>query len=245
MVEHSRRCFLNQISVAGVAAMGGLGTVGLGGGVRSFAAAPPPEVTTITLEETPSTCIAPEFVAEGLLRAEGFTDIRYRTRDTNPVLELAHNQVDWDLVVAPDFITNPDNGAPMTLVAGVHLGCYELIAHDHVRSITGLKGTTVGWSPSFVSSRHLVALMAKFVGLDPDKDIHWVDDAKADPMALFVDRKIDAFLTGPPQSLQLRDRRSGHTLVNSATDRPWSQYCCCTVSVAHDMSGLGSTRSVR
>jgi NitT/TauT family transport system substrate-binding protein len=46
-------------------------------------------------------------------------------------------------------------------------------------------------------------------------------------MTLFVDRKIDAFLTSLPQSLELRDRRIGHTLVNSITDRPWSQYFCC------------------
>jgi NitT/TauT family transport system substrate-binding protein len=72
--------------------------------------------------------------------------------------------------------------------------------------------------------------MAKFVGLDPDKDIHWVGDSKADPKALFVDRKIDAFLSSPPETLELRARGIGHSLVNSATDRPWSQYYCCMVA---------------
>ena len=227
MIEHSRRRFLSQISVAGVAAMGGLGTVGLGGGVRSFAAEPPPEITTVTLEKIPGTCPAPVYMAEGLLRAEGFTDIRYRARDTNPVLEVARNQIDWTQAVAADAIADLDKGAPLTMVAGVHPGCYELIAHDHVRSIAGLKGKTVGWSPGYVSSRYLVSLMAKFVGLDPHNDIHWVDNSETDPMTLFVDRKIDAFLTSTPQSLELRDRRIGHTLVNSVTDRPWSQYYCC------------------
>ncbi len=46
-------------------------------------------------------------------------------------------------------------------------------------------------------------------------------------MTLFVDRKIDAFLTSVPQSLELHDRRIGHRLVNSVTDRPRSRYCCC------------------
>lgn len=74
---------------------------------------------------------------------------------------------------------------PLTAVAGTHVGCYELVAHNHVRSIAALKGRTVGWSPSYSSSKDLVALMTKLVGLDPDKDIQWVDDRTAEPMALY------------------------------------------------------------
>ncbi len=226
-IEQSRRRFLGHLGVAGVAGMGGLATVGLGSGGRSFAAEPPPEITTVTLERIPGTCTAPAYVAEALLQAEGFTDIRYRPRDTDPVTELTHKQIDWSTAVTADAIANMDDGAPLTMVAGVHPGCYELIAHDHVRSITGLKGRTVGWSRGYVSSRYLVSLMAKFVGLDPHNDIHWIEDSGTDPMNLFVERKIDAFLTSMPQSLELHDRRMGHTLVNSVTDRPWSQYFCC------------------
>jgi NitT/TauT family transport system substrate-binding protein len=69
--------------------------------------------------------------------------------------------------------------------------------------------------------------MAKLVGLDPDRDIHWAVDPKSDPMALFIDRKIDAFLAVSPQTQELRARGIGHSLVNSAADRPWSQYFCC------------------
>ena len=94
-IEQSRRRFLGQLGIAGVAGVGGLGIAGFGGGRRSLAAEPPPEITTVTLEKIASTCPAPEYVAETLLRAEGFTDIRYRTRDTNPVMEVARNQIDW------------------------------------------------------------------------------------------------------------------------------------------------------
>ena len=149
-IEQNRRRFLGQLGVA--AGMGGLASAGLGGGSRSFAVEPPPEITTVTLEKIASTCPAPVYVAERLLRAEGFTDIRYRTRDTNPVMEVAQNQIDWSQAVAADAIADMDNGAPVTLVAGVHPGCYELFAHDDIRSIVGLKGKTVGWSRSYVSS---------------------------------------------------------------------------------------------
>ena len=75
-IEQSRRRFLNQLGVAGIASLGGLGIAGVGGGVRSFAAEPPPEITTIRLEKDVVICIAPQ-AAEELLRAEGFTNIRY------------------------------------------------------------------------------------------------------------------------------------------------------------------------
>ena len=46
-------------------------------------------------------------------------------------------------------------------------------------------------------------------------------------MELFVDGNIDAFLGFPPEPVQMRSRSIGHVVVNSAVDRPWSQYLCC------------------
>ena len=80
-------------------------------------------------------------------------------------------------------------------------------------------------APGYATPRHLVSLMAKFVGLDPDKDIHWVSGSES-TQDLFIDRKIDAFLAAAPEAQELRDRNIGHSIVNSATDRPWSQYFC-------------------
>jgi NitT/TauT family transport system substrate-binding protein len=39
--------------------------------------------------------------------------------------------------------------------------------------------------------------------------------------------KIDAILGLPPQPQELRAKQIGHTVVNSAVDKPWSQYFCC------------------
>jgi NitT/TauT family transport system substrate-binding protein len=65
----SRRDFLAGASLA--AAAGLLRPRG------SFADEGPPEVTTIRLRRDPSICVAPWYIAEDLLRVEGFTDIRY------------------------------------------------------------------------------------------------------------------------------------------------------------------------
>jgi NitT/TauT family transport system substrate-binding protein len=225
-IVQSRRRLLTHLGVAGVAGLGGIHAAGLGGGARSLAAEPPPEITTIRFEKAPVTCLAPQYVAEELLRAEGFTDIRYQTSDKEaPAQAVAHHELDWDLDFTPAVIAEVDDGAAVTMVAGVHAGCFELFAHDQARSIADLRGRTVGWFSGYATPRHLVSLMAKFVGLDPDKDIHWVSDAN--PMDLFVDRKIDAFLATAPEAQELRDRKIGHSIVNSSTDRPWSQYFCC------------------
>ena len=73
----------------------------------------------------------------------------------------------------------------------------------------------------------LVLMMAAQVGLDPDKDIHWVADPAVKPIELFTQGKIDAFLGFPPEPQDLRARHIGRVILNSATDHPWSQYFCC------------------
>ena len=75
-IIQSRRRFVTNAAWAGAAGLGGFGVAGLGGLGKSLAAEPPPEITTIRFEKDPVTCIAPQ-VVQALLRAEGFTDIRY------------------------------------------------------------------------------------------------------------------------------------------------------------------------
>jgi NitT/TauT family transport system substrate-binding protein len=54
------------------------GTLGAGWCDTSQALAePPPETTRIRLNKIRSICLAPAYVAEALLRAEGFTDVQY------------------------------------------------------------------------------------------------------------------------------------------------------------------------
>ena len=65
----SRRHFLASMSAAGAA--------GVLGARTSLADEGPPETTTIRLAHYPNICLAPGFISEDLLRAEGFTDIRY------------------------------------------------------------------------------------------------------------------------------------------------------------------------
>jgi NitT/TauT family transport system substrate-binding protein len=129
----NRRHFLASASLA--AAAGVLGTRG------ALADEGPPEVTTLRLRRMPAICVAPGYIADALLRAEGFTDISYIP--DAPVDAVARGEIDFDLETAAWIVSNLDAGQPITALAGMHVGCYELFAHEPIRAIGDLKGPAV------------------------------------------------------------------------------------------------------
>src|SRR5271169_2036287 len=135
---HSRRRFLSTLALAGAA--------GLVRPPRSSAAEEPLETTTIRLAKVRGICIAPQYVVEELLPAEGFTDIRYVATGTG--LDLAKSigggEVDFSINFAAPLVVGIDSGAPITVVAGVHVGCFELFGREGIRSIAELRGRSVG-----------------------------------------------------------------------------------------------------
>jgi NitT/TauT family transport system substrate-binding protein len=220
----SRRGFVNTLSSACAA--------GVLGVARSAAAEALPEVTTIRLPKIPGICIAPSYVADELLRAEGFTNIRYLPAEAgvDNARMVARGELDFTMNFVAALVPPIDAGAAITVLAGVHPGCFELFAGEHVRSVTDLKGKSVGVQ-SLGSSQYLfLASIASYVGLEPAKDINWVTSATPKPTELFADGKIDAFLGFPPEPQDLRARKIGRVILNSALDRPWSQYFCCMLA---------------
>jgi NitT/TauT family transport system substrate-binding protein len=188
-------------------------------------------VTTIRLVKIPSICIAPQYVAEELLHAEGFTDVRYVTVPLPADVEaLARGEVDFNIHFSPEFVIPVDVGKPITIIGGVHVGCYELFAKEGIRSIVDLKGKRVGVPAHRAGPYLFLASMAGYVGLDPAKDINWVTSARVKPIELFKDGKIDAFLGFPPEPQELHALELGHVIVDSSVDRPWSQYFCCVLA---------------
>ncbi len=109
-----------------------------------------------------------------------------------------------DLDSVGPLITSIDAGAPIVILAGVHLGCYELFATPRVRSVRDLKGKMVSVE-SMGGSRHvLLSSMAAYVGLDPRKDINWIVRTSAEGLQLFSEGKVDAFMGFPPEPQELR-----------------------------------------
>jgi NitT/TauT family transport system substrate-binding protein len=181
-------------------------------------------------------CLAPQYVADELLRAEGFTDIQHVTTSPAVMAEaIGRGDVDLSLHFVALLIPAIDAGGAITMLAGVHVGCFELFANEDIRSIRDLKGKKVGMQGVGLQQHVFVAAMAANVGLDPDKDIDWVTSRTAPAMELFAQGKIDAFIGFPPEPQELRARKvRGHVVVNSSTDRPWSQYFCCMLAGNRD-----------
>src|SRR5262249_6756201 len=135
--------------------------------------------------------------------------------------------IDFTLYFSAAALPPIDRGFGITLLAGIHVGCFELFAKEDIRSVADLKGRTVGQQGIGSTANIFISAMATLVGLDPAKDIEWVTSASVKPIELFAEGKIDAFLGFPPEPQRLRAQNIGHVIVNSAQDRPWSQYFCC------------------
>jgi NitT/TauT family transport system substrate-binding protein len=213
----TRRRFLTTLSAAGAA--------GLVRAPPSLAADGALETTTLRIAKNVAICIAPQYVGEELLRAEGFTDVRYVDVPA-PVTSQAigRGEADFGTTFAIDPIQAIDAGAPIVVVAGVHVGCYELFAQQNIRRVSELKGRRVAADyPLFLN------LIVGHLGLDPATDLDWVSSTEptVNPLELFAQGKIDGFLAFPPHPQELRERRVGHVLISTAADRPWSQYFCC------------------
>jgi len=193
---------------------------------------PPPETTTIRLAKISSICIAPQYVVSDLLNAEGFTSVDYIESDAGlgQNKAIANGDVDFTLNFSAPLVLEIDRGLTITVLAGIHVGCFELFAKEGIRSVTDLKGRTVGQQNLGSSPHVFISAMATLVGLDPTKDIEWVTSGKVKPIELFAEGKIDAFLGFPPEPQRLRAQNIGHVIVNSAQDRPWSQYFCCMLA---------------
>jgi NitT/TauT family transport system substrate-binding protein len=218
----SRREFLTKLTLAGTARF-------LGFQPSSFAAEPPPETTRIRLSQVAGICVAPQYVVKELLPGEGFRDIEYVFSGVYPYPGFASGAIDISMAFVAPFLMELEAGAPITLLGGVHVGCFELFGTAQIRAIRDLKGKSVG-VPAMGSAHHLfLASMAAYVGLDPRKDISWVIHDVADSARLLADRKVDALMAFPPVPQELRAKNIGHVIVNSAVDRPWSQYFCCMV----------------
>jgi len=164
-IMQTRRRVLAMMTLAGAA--------GILSPRGTRAAERPLETTSVRLAKIPGICIAPQYVAEELLREEGFTDVGYVAASTGVGQSeaISNGSVDFSLNFAAPLIIPMDGGAPITVVAGVHVGCFELFGNEDIRSIANLKGRSVGVQGLGSSPHVFLAAMAAHVGLDPIKCI--------------------------------------------------------------------------
>src|SRR3954470_9195764 len=116
----SRRSFLASLSLAGAASLLDRGD--------SLAQERPPEITTVRIPTGSLICNAPTYIADELLRAEGFTDIQHvpvTTERAGPEA-MQGGELDFAMAYTPPMVAAIEAGSPATVLAGVHVGCNSL-----------------------------------------------------------------------------------------------------------------------
>jgi len=220
---YTRRDFLTQGLTLGAAAL-----------VRpslAAAAEAPPEVRKIRLARTASICLSPQYVAEELLHAEGFTEVEYPEVPYTGGDELTVGHSDLTMDYVPSLLWKLDAGQSIVALSGVHTGCYAIVANQRVRAIHELTGRKVAVSALGSGDHVFLSSMLAYVGVDPKKEIDWVlTESVANNMRFFVEGRVDALMAFPPQPQKLREMKLGHVIVDGTHDRPWSQYTCCVVA---------------
>src|SRR5512145_3194427 len=143
--------------------------------LKAAQAEPAPETARIRLFHTPALCLAPTYLAEELLRLEGFSEVEYVELEASTYSgALATGSGDLGMSTAPGLIPAIDAGQPVVVLAGVHAGCYELFSSERIRSIRELKGRSLAVGGIGSGDHIFLASIVAYVGMDPRKDIHWV-----------------------------------------------------------------------
>src|SRR3990172_8758982 len=130
-IRWSRREFLRHALVAGTGTAAGLASghlvAGLRGGLQQqiAAAEPLPEVATIRLTKIAALCLAPQYLAEDLLRKEGFTRVEYVPGPLGAIKAVASGEADMSMTFTGPLIIQVDAGDPIVILGGVHVGCFE------------------------------------------------------------------------------------------------------------------------
>jgi NitT/TauT family transport system substrate-binding protein len=77
---------------------------------------------------------------------DGFSRVEYT--EASSVEELTHvvrdGRADFTQDTAPAVLPTLDGSRAITVLAGIHVGCYELFGGERVRTLSDLKGASIG-----------------------------------------------------------------------------------------------------
>ena len=121
------------------------------------------------------------------ISCQRFTDIRNVDATPPSSVSVARGEVDFAMGYASVFASAIDAGQPITVLAGVMVGCIEVFAKEGIHTIADLNGKRVGVQNLGSSAHVLLSIMCAQIGLDPAKDIHWISGQSVTPFELFVD----------------------------------------------------------
>ena len=144
--------------------------------------------------------------------------------------EMARGEVDFSLNFAAPLVVPIDAGEPITVLAGVHPGCFELFANERIRSIADLKGKSVGVQGLGLEPAHLPGRSWRPMSGSIPSTTSIGSRARRQAEGAVRRREDRCVPRLSARAQELRARNIGHVILNSAVDRPWSQYFCCMLA---------------
>jgi NitT/TauT family transport system substrate-binding protein len=207
-------------------------------GVQGLATLPPPETTTVRIAN-PAACDPGLMLAGDYLREEGFTDVRYVATSFIERGWVLNHEAD----VAPGhpemIVASLDAGVPFVMLAGLHSGCLEVWVGPGIQTIGQLRGRKIAVRRTDTSDEYYAffATLLGYVGIDPLKDVEFIAAGTgAGMISAFIEGRADAVLAAATNGPLFRrlPKLPGQRILATMTDKPWSQYLCCTLMADRD-----------
>ncbi len=181
------------------------------------------------------TCEAPIFVAQekGFFEEEGL-DVELVKTDWNGLrtgLDMGRFDANHTLIMY--VLQAIEQGLNLKITGGVHKGCLRLQAgaKTDIQKVADLRGKRIGvpnhrGSPPYMFSCRVLTAN----GMDPQKDVQWVE-MQPDVLAKALENgQIDAVATSDPLGTILVGSKQVRTIADQALDQPFAdEYCCATV----------------
>ena len=143
--------------------------------------------------------------------------------------QVARGEIDFSLNFIAPLILAIDQGERLTVLGGVHPGCFELFAKQDINSLVELRGRSVGVQALGTSPHLYLTSMAAYVGLDPAHDINWVTSLKSSPRSFLraaTSTHFSAFRRSRRNCARRRSGMSSSTAHWTGPGRSTSVACC-------------------
>lgn len=185
-------------------------------------------------------CLAPALLAKeyGIYDRFGLdVELLNFSGSTDQLLEaISTGKADAGVGMILRWIKPLEQGFDVKLIAGTHGGCIRVLGSRRqgiTDDIGSLKGKTIGLSDISGAGRNALAVLLKYNGLDPNRDVEW----KAFPAPLLAQAvkkgEIQAFADSDPIAYVLQ-KESGGDLVEvlSNLSKPWDNRVCCVLGAS-------------
>ncbi|MBP2171380.1 NitT/TauT family transport system substrate-binding protein [Erwinia toletana] len=228
--DFSRRSFIQKMGLMGAG-------LSLSSALPVWAAAPDGQLTTVKLAwGQTAVCQAPISVAlkQGFFKKYGLNvePVNF-SGPTDALLQaIATGQADGGIGMALRWLKPLEQGFDVDLTVGTHGGCMRLLApkDSGINSVRDLVGKSVAVTDQASPIRNFFAIQLAKLGIDPDKQVNWVQY----PADLFGEAlrkgEVQALATDDPQGWLIK-HHDGLVEVDNNLKGEYASLTCCVLGL--------------